>query len=185
MNRQNDSMLQKIVMTAMMIALILVATSFFKFPVPMTQGYVHLGDGMIFLAVLILGTRNGSVAAGLGSALGDILGGYAFWAPWTFVIKFLMALVMGLFIQAFRKKREGNNARGTTAVNIIGMTLGGLEMSIGYFVAERFIYGNWAVAALAIPWNIGQFVTGIVVAVVLYAALKKVIGKDSLCADSM
>ena len=38
---------------------------------------------MIFLAVLILGKKSGALAAGAGSALGDIIGGYAFWALWT------------------------------------------------------------------------------------------------------
>ena len=59
----------------------------------MTQGYVHLGDTMVFLGVLMLGKRRGAAAAGLGSALADVLGGFAFWAPWTLVIKSLMAFV--------------------------------------------------------------------------------------------
>ncbi|MGI6211329.1 MAG: ECF transporter S component [Anaerovoracaceae bacterium] len=169
----NGSKIYNLVMTAMMMCLILVATSFFKIPVPMTQGYVHLGDAMIFLAVLLLGTRNGAIAAGFGSALGDILGGYAFWAPWTLAIKFLMALLMGLVINALDRGHVRENSRGLVLVEIIGMIVGGLEMCAGYFIAERFLYGNWAAAAVAIPWNIGQFTVGIVVACVLSAALCK------------
>ena len=43
-----------IVMTAMMMCLVLVTTYTFKIPTPF-QGYVHLGDAMIFLSVLIVG----------------------------------------------------------------------------------------------------------------------------------
>jgi len=54
------------------------------------------------------------------------------------------------------------------------MTCGGLFMVFGYFIAERVIYGTWAVAALGIPWNIGQFAVGIAVALAITSALKKV-----------
>lgn len=174
MKRVNyDKTIYTIVMTALMMCLILVATSFFKVPVPGTQGYVHLGDAMIFLAVLLLGRNQGALAGGLGSALGDILGGYAFWAPWTFAIKFLMAFLMGLFIDALEKKGRDVSDKGVTVVEIIGMVLGGIEMCGGYFLAERVIYGNWLAAAVAIPWNIGQFAVGIVVAVIVTQALFK------------
>ena len=104
MKRYNsDKRINTVVMTGLMMGLILVATSLFKVPVPLSQGYVHLGDGMIFLAVLLLGKRNGALAAGLGSALGDLLGGFALWVPFTFVIKFLMAYLMGVVIDLLEK----------------------------------------------------------------------------------
>ena len=65
-----------IVMTAMMMGLIMVMTYIPKVPVPATQGYVHLGDCMIFFGVLLLGWKYGAVAAGLGSVLADVLGSY-------------------------------------------------------------------------------------------------------------
>lgn len=53
------------------------------------------------------------------------------------------------------------------------MTLGGLFMAAGYFVAEGIMYGNFGTAALGIPWNIGQFVVGMILAEILSAALQK------------
>ena len=90
----------KLVLTALMVCLVLLATYIIKIPSPFTQGYVHLGDTMIFLSVLLLGKKGGAAAAGLGSALADLLGGYAAYAPWTFLIKALMAFIMGAFIEA-------------------------------------------------------------------------------------
>ena len=34
-----------------------------KIPIPVTGGYSHMGDCMIFLAVFILGRKNGAIAA--------------------------------------------------------------------------------------------------------------------------
>ena len=171
---ESDKKIYKVVMAGLMMCLILVATSLFKVPVPLTQGYVHLGDAMIFLSVLILGKRDGAIAAGVGSALGDILGGFAMWAPWTFAIKFLMALLMGIFVEAMEKKGLAHTDKhGINAFEIIGMVFGGAVMVGGYFLAERVIYGNWAVAAIGIPWNIGQFTVGMVVATILAEALYK------------
>lgn len=62
---------------------------------------------MVFLSVLVLGWRYGAMAAGVGSALADIISGYAQWAPATLVIKTLMAVLMGLAIEkAMKSKRN-------------------------------------------------------------------------------
>ena len=94
----------KIVLTALMMGMIMVMTFIIRIPVPATQGYIHLGDCMIFMAVLMLGWKYGAVAAGVGSAMADLIGGYAVYAPVTLVVKFLMAAVVGLFIEKALKK---------------------------------------------------------------------------------
>ena len=169
---ETDNRIQMTVMTGLFMCLILVATSLFKMPIPFTGGYVHLGDAMVFLGVLVLGKKNGAIAAGVGSALGDLLGGFAVWAPFTFVIKFLMAIIMGAFVEALEKRgAKTYGTHGFTAIEVIGMILAGIEMCGGYVVAERVLYGSWAVAFLGIPWNIGQFVVGAIVCVVISEAL--------------
>ena len=159
-------------MTAMMIAIITVSIMFIKVPIPLTQGYVHLGDAMIFLAVLVLGWKNGAIAAAVGAALGDILGGFPVWAPWTFAIKGVMAIILGLMIGYALKKKWvmiGKMPLGA----ILGMIVSGIVMVIGYFFAEGIMYGNWGVAMLGIPWNIGQFVVGLIIAWIVTVALLK------------
>ena len=53
-----------LVLTAMMLCLVCLATYALKVPNPFTQGYVHLGDTFIFISVLTLGTKNGAIAQG-------------------------------------------------------------------------------------------------------------------------
>lgn len=164
-----DNKTRSLVYTALMTTLVLLGTIVLRIPIPMTQGYVHLGDSMIFLAVLIFGRKRGSVAAGLGSSLADILGGYPFWAPWTFIIKFSMAFVAGFIIEKSSSKRK----QGThNAYRIFAMAIGGLLMTLAYFIAETVMYGSAAAAALGIPWNIGQAAVGIALSLTLYRCRK-------------
>ena len=155
-----------IVMTAMMMCLVLVTTYTFKIPTPF-QGYVHLGDAMIFLSVLIVGKKYGAVAAAFGSALADLLGGYVAFAPWTFVIKGLMAVVMGLFIDAMVKRKKNR-------IKIAGVPIvAGLVMVLGYGVADAVLAGNLMTGILSMPANCGQFAAGVIIASILAAALYK------------
>lgn len=97
----------KLTLTGLMTAAVTVATMAIMIPVPNTGGYIHAGDSMVFLSVLILGWRYGAFAAGVGSALADVLSGYMLWAPSTLVIKTLMAVLMGLAIEkAMKSKRN-------------------------------------------------------------------------------
>ena len=90
--------IETLVTTGLMTALVAVVTMVIPIPVPFTGGYIHLGDSMIFLSVLLLGYKYGAFSAGVGSCIADLLT-YPIWAPFTLVIKGLMALVMGLIIQ--------------------------------------------------------------------------------------
>jgi len=161
----------KIILTGLMMAMIVVATTLIIIPTP-GGGYIHFGDTMIFLSVLILGWRYGAVAAGFGSALSDILIGYAAWAPWTLVIKGLMGVIMGLFIWKASKK-EGLNILGVPVYQLIGMILAGIEMAAGYCIAGGIIYGNFITSILGIPLNILQFGVGATLATLLAATLYK------------
>jgi len=47
------------------------------------------------------------------------------------------------------------------------MVIGGLIMVAGYYIYEAFIYSNMAAPIVSIPWNVLQFVVGIVIAMIL------------------
>lgn len=172
-HNKDDRNTQMLVITALMICLVVLGTILFRIPIPMTRGYIHLGDAMIYLAVLLLGRKYGSAAGCLGSALGDILGGFGFWAPFTLVIKFAMAFTAGTIMDAHIHSHEPGS-RGRVFLRISGMTAGGLIMCAGYLIVERFMYGGWAPAFLGVPWNIGQFVAGIIISLAVYQTLSKV-----------
>lgn len=164
-----------LIMAGLMTGMITISTMIFKIPIPLTTGYIHLGDSMIFLAVLILGWKYSAVAAGIGSALADVIGGFAMWAPWTFCIKAVMAVLMGYAI----KKQIGGDKKifGLPVCQLVGMVLSGVWMVAGYYVAEGVMYSNFVVATIAIPWNLVQFVMGFIIAGLIAAALLKTSAK--------
>jgi len=98
---KNKNHLRKIILTGLMTALVFLSTSIIK--IPSVNGYIHLGDGFIFISTLILGPFYGAFASGVGSMMADILSPYAQWAIPTLVIKSSMALVMGLVIRRGKK----------------------------------------------------------------------------------
>ena len=103
MMKKSNAQLTRIVFGAVMAAIICVIT---LFRIPLGQSKVHFANAMCLLAGLLLGPVTGGVAAGLGSALYDVLfGGYDFLnAAITFVSKFAMAWVTAMLYQHWAKK---------------------------------------------------------------------------------
>ena len=140
---------RKLVLAALLTALVTVATIAFQVPVPATKGYINLGDTVIFLAALLLGPRYGAIAGGVGSALADLLSPYAAWAPFTLVIKGLEGFIVGYVLYRLA------SAKGSVVSRIAAMALGGLWMAAGYFTVEIFLYGLPA-ALVELPGNLFQ-----------------------------
>lgn len=147
---------------AMLIALTTVMTMVIRIPTVGTDGYLNLGDMVVFLGAMLLGRKGGFIVGGLGSGLADLLSGYSHYAPITFIVKGLEGYIAGFILDTDIGKK----------MPILATIIGGLWMALGYYIAEIFMYG--AKAALAsVPGNIGQGLLGAVTAVILYAALKK------------
>jgi len=171
---KKDIQLSNLVLTALMIAMVTVATILIRIPTPATSGYINLGDGMVFFAALLLGKKRGVLAAGLGSALGDLFSGYAFWAPWTFCIKALMALTFILCMEGlFKHEKSPLKVIGIPLRELFGMVCGGFVMVAGYYIAAAIIYGSWLTPIDSLLPNTLQFSVGIVVAIALSKALYK------------
>lgn len=150
---------KNIVIAALLAALTCVATMIIKIPSPM-KGYINLGDSIVLVSGWLLSPAWGFLAAGLGSALADILSGYVIYGPATFLIKGLMALV------AFYGFKLLHNRCGNLASRIISGIGAEAVMMVGYFLFAGFLYG-FGPAALNIPANAVQGVAGIVIGIVL------------------
>lgn len=165
-----------IVQIALMIALTTVVTMTIR--IPTYTGYTHLGDSMIFLAVILFGRKKAIVSAGLGMCLADILSGYLVWAPFTLVIKASMALIAGTI--AYRGDYNGDNMIN----NIFAFIIAGIWMILAYYFAgaiiTRFVLAQNATFAQSlvlslkdIPANFVEVAVGIILAVPLGKMIKK------------
>ena len=121
-------------------------------PTPGTGGYIHPGDAIVILSGVVLGPSYGLLAAGIGSAMSDLLGGYFVYVPITFVIKGLIALFSGLVYQKIAK-----DSKSRYVAVLLGGVIDIVLVAGGYFICEFFLYGSSAAAS--IPANIIQGVT--------------------------
>ncbi len=148
--------------TAIMAALIFVFT--FTFKIPLGTGYTHLGDSIIFLSIALLGSKKSSLAAGIGAALADLIGGYAAWIAPTFFIKLIMVLICGVFAEKLIKNK--------IAGFVVGAILGGAFQIVGYTVTKLVMYDK-AYALTTLPELVIQTVVGIAVALVFIVIFDK------------
>lgn len=169
--------IRSLVQIAMMAAIVFITTYIVKIPSPSGTGYVNVGDAMVFASAVFLGGKRGAIAAGIGGFLSDALGGYLIYAPFTFLIKAGMALIVGAVIYKFGKEDKN------IMPHIFGFVLGGIFEVVAYFGVGIIVYSltvsaNLHVAItqsiLDIPGNIVQAAVGAVIAVPFAALLGKV-----------
>lgn len=170
MNKQNNKT-SLLVKTALLTALVFVCTILLKIPVG-PDCYIHLGDAVILLSVLMLPIPYACFAGAVGATLADLLGGFAFWAPWTFAVKLIMVLVLSLFVNKARKSTSDKSILGVNYIEFIGLVAGSIVAILGYFVSEYMLFGSWLPAATCIPFNIIQTALGCTVAELIYHRIK-------------
>ena len=123
--RNSNAVITKIVFTGVMAAIICVITTF---RIPLGQSKVHFANSMCLLSGLLLGPAWGGTAAGLGSAIYDVLlGGYSFFdALITFVSKFAMAWMTGILYKTWVLKKEEKSWKENLLPLILSCVLGAL-----------------------------------------------------------
>ena len=156
---------QKIVMASLLAALCCVATMIIKIPSPL-KGYLNLGDCVVLLSGWLLSPAYGFAAAGIGSALADVFSGYVIYAPATFIIKGLMAIIAHFCFKGMYNKL------GNTPSRIIGGALAEIEMILGYFIFEGFMYG-FMPSVVNIPANAVQGIAGLIIGIILVKIFEK------------
>lgn len=166
---------KNLISAALFAAIICVATYIVQIPMPATGGYVNLGDCFVLTAGIMLGAGYGAMAAGLGSALADMLAGYMQYAPATFIIKALMAVAAYFVYVSLNRllKHKHKFVSKTVAV-----TASEAIMVLGYFGYEAVILGYGIAAAGSILGNVTQGAVGAIAAVALVTALQKSASKS-------
>ncbi len=167
MKTRNEK-LYKLVLAALFAALGYVATSIIQ--VPTVTGYVNLGDCIVLLAGFILGPVYGFVAGGLGPALADLLSGYGYYVPGTFIIKGCMALIACLLLRCFYRKGQEPSIPRLICCTVPAE----LFMALGYFVYKATILKAGIGAAGGIPADLMQGLMGVVISIVLFRLLYRV-----------
>lgn len=141
-----------IVMAGVITALTIVV----RIPIPGTGGYLNLGDMAVVFCGLWIGGWWGALAAGIGSATADLIGGFFIFIPVTFIAKGLEGLIAGTL------------GRKKPAFLIFAV----FSMVAVYFLSEIFIPGmGWSAAISELPFNLIQATVGAIGGFTIYKAV--------------
>jgi uncharacterized membrane protein len=140
-----------VALVGIMAAVTTVATAYMRFPIPRSQGYVHLGDVIINFCAIAFGPWLGMIIGGVGTAIADVIAGVGLpYAPMSLVVHGLQGFLVG-YVAYLARRHPTSTA--------LGVALGEVIMVVGYFVGELIVFGsNYALAN--VPFNIGQGVVG-------------------------
>ena len=139
--RNSNALITRIVFTGVMAAIICVIT---LFRIPLGQSKVHFANAMCLLSGLLLGPVWGGTAAGLGSAIYDVvLGGYGFFdALITFVSKFAMAWVTAMIYGAWKEKHANPEWRETVLPLVISCAAGALTY-VALYMLKTWLFKTY------------------------------------------
>ena len=182
MNRNGQKKyLQQMTLACVFTAAVAVMTFFIK--IPSHNGYIHLGDSVIYLSACLLPTPLAMLCGALGGMFADALGGYIIYIIPTMIIKALLPL-------AFSRKKDKLLCKR----NLVVLVPASLITIIGYYIAEACLLsissGNffsyiitatpWVTAFYAIPGNIIQALGSAVAFIFIAIALDKIKIKDRI-----
>ncbi len=162
---------REIATSAVMAALICVATLVIQVPIPVTKGFFNIGDVFVMVSALTFGPVVGFFAGGFGSSIADFIGGWYVWVPFTLVIKGIEGFLVGAIMIL---DEEGSETRS----RIIAWLIGGVEMVAGYFLVQYYMYGLGA-ALTELPFNILQMTVGGVLGIPLSIIINRRINTQS------
>lgn len=144
-----------LILNGLLIALVCIATMVIQIPIPMTEGYVNIGDSIIFVSSILFGPISGMISGGFGSALADILTGYSHWALFTLLIKGFEGYIVGIIV------RKNTNLIN----NILATLLGVIIMVSGYLLAGTFLQGSFIVSLGSVPSNMIQGIVSMIIGI--------------------
>lgn len=166
MEKTEENPVRTICVAAVLAALIFVLTYVPKIPIPL--GYAHLGDAAIFLTILFTNKRNSALAAAIGSALADLIGGFPIWIIPTLIIKWIMVEIV---FQVMGTKKGTYNLHSGRA--LLAFTLSSLWMAAAYTIAGGLLYGSMGAALASTPGLVMEGVINTLVAIVAGTMLQK------------
>ena len=161
-NHMDRDNVKQLTLVALFAALVTVSIYLFRIPSFDGKLYFHLGETMMIAGAFILGKRNGALAAGIGSALADLLLGAPYWAPISFIIHGAQAWTIAALSDGKLEKKD-----------LIAMGEGAVIVILGYCIAAWNIYG-WVAVPMEFVGDILQTSFGIASAYAFMKALRRV-----------
>ena len=158
--KNNDKLALKISLVAVLTAIVVVFTLIVR--IPTSRGYLNLCDVAIFFTAFTFGPGVAFIVAGLGTAIADIVSGYAQWAIVSFIVHGSEGLVVAIIVHKAKKPFR----------KILGAVIGVLIVAIGYYFGGAILV-NFEVALIEVPMNLAQAGVGAVLGSLVAKAVRK------------
>jgi len=168
-NSSSQKTALRIALVAVLTAVVVVFTLIVRVPTPL-KGYISLCDVVIYFAAYLFGPWAAALAGGLGTGLADLIGGYAQWAPLSFIIHGAQGLLVALIALA----PVSGGVRGDASIIklVLGGLLGVIVMAGGYYIAGGILYG-FEPALVEVPLNLLQSGVGMVLGILVSKTVQK------------
>lgn len=171
------STIHSVVMVALFAALTFIGTNI-RIPLP-TGAFVHLGNAILLLAVLLIGYKKGALAGGLGFAIFDILNGYATEAPYFILESFIVGgaayLAYAIFNKNLTKVWQIMTVGVVTGIAKVIMTQ--LKNTAVLMIAGSGFPAAFGAAFIRIPATIINVCITLLIVSLVYFPLKQIMGK--------
>lgn len=157
--------------TAIFAAMITLMTAYIcHVPVGVNGGYVHFGDGLIYIAATLLPTPYALAAAAIGGGLADLLTA-PMWTVATVIIKMIITI-------PFTSK----SSKIITPRNVIATGIAFLLSGTGYYIAEAILFGTETAFLMSLSGSFVQSFGSAIVFIVLGLFLDKLNFKNKFLA---
>lgn len=166
-----------IVLIALFAALTIIGTMI-RIPVPSALGtpFIHLGNSVLLLAVLLLGYKKGALAGGLGFAIFDFLNGFPLEAPYFFIESFIVGGAAAFTFYLLKKQSD------SLWVIIVTALTAGLAKLIMTFIKNLIISltmtsnlnASLVTASSSLPATVVNVISTMIIVTLLYPSLKKI-----------
>ena len=163
-SKLNISVSKYIAYLSLFTAIVIIATDFLA--IPNGLGYNNLGDAFIFTAAYFFGGYFGFFVGGIGSAIADVILGYTIYAPFTLVIKGVMAFIVFAIVKCLGKVNKPLS-------KIVAFIAASVFMAVGYFATNAIIANNILVGFSDLLSDFLQGIISTSVAFLLTSALEK------------
>lgn len=167
-----------IIITALFATLTFIGTMI-RIPVPSPLGtpFIHLGNAILLLAVLLIGFKKGALAGGIGFAIFDILNGFAIEAPYFILESFIVGGVASLTFTFFHQKDDR-----PYKIIIVAILAGITKLGMTFFktIVQLLFLGTEVrlalpSAVLSLPATIVNVISTIIIVTLAYYPLKKMV----------
>lgn len=142
---------------------------------------VHLGTAFIFTIGIVFGGVYAGLAGAIGSAFYDLIMGFSPYTVWSFVIKGIAGLIVGVVAKGLwpETTADASTLLGNKWVlrAVLGCILAATWTLGGYTVAWWQVTGSLTTAVANMPSSLMTSSVGIIVALLLAPKLRKVVTK--------